>query len=128
MVTSDATSTPIGTTIPTLIPTGNICFKILTDISIRIKIESKDTKYTSLPNYLDLDCVDTGNWDSGKGHDCNSYANTWCQNGAANTGYEWTLGSNYNYPENNCCVCGKGNSKGLVMPFLYYNDKIVINI
>jgi hypothetical protein len=32
----------------------------------------------------------------------------WCKDGKVTSGSEWTLGSKYNNPEKNCCVCGKG--------------------
>ena len=59
-----------------------------------------------------LGCLDSNSWSNGKGHGCDSYATTWCQNGGAKPGNEWTLGSKFNYPELNCCVCGKGNRRG----------------
>ena len=52
-------------------------------------------------------CTDTPSWQNGYGHDCSSYEKRWCENGAAKTGQEWTLGAKYKYPESNCCVCGK---------------------
>ena len=85
------------------------------------------TKYTSLQIYFDLACVDTDCWDNGYGHDCKSYGERWCENGAAKAGSEWTLGSKYNYPENNCCVCGKASTQGNVIRFHYYNDPTLIN-
>jgi hypothetical protein len=27
--------------------------------------------------------------------------------GLAGSGFAWTLGQNFNFPENNCCICGK---------------------
>ena len=81
------------------------------------------TEDISISIYIDSDCVDTDCWENGYDHDCNSYATQWCENGAANTGSEWTLGSTYNYPENNCCVCGKGNTQGNVPRFYNYKDQ-----
>jgi hypothetical protein len=66
-------------------------------------------------------CTDTPGWQNNNGFGCDIYANNggrsrtvngqtpvgWCANGAAAPGQEWTLGANWNYPENNCCVCGK---------------------
>ena len=54
-----------------------------------------------------IGCIDTPSWVNGHGYDCNSYGKRWCQDGSAKPGKEWTLGAKYNYPENNCCVCGK---------------------
>jgi hypothetical protein len=85
-------------------------------------VNTNDIKYIYLIIYFDLDCVDTGYWVNGHGHDCKSYSKRWCENGAAKK-----LGSKYNYPENNCCVCGKGKTQGNAMQFHYYNDQTVIN-
>eukprot|EP00808_Paulinella_micropora_P021583 g19910.t1 len=53
-------------------------------------------------------CKDTLNWQNGAGYTCAGYASqNWCANGRFTTGAEWTGGSTYNFPENNCCVCGK---------------------
>ena len=64
-----------------------------------------------------LDCSDTPEWDNrgdGSGFDCKEYAEKkWCENGAARPGHEDSLGSKHNYPENNCCVCGKGKGTGI---------------
>ena len=64
-----------------------------------------------------LDCSDTPEWDNkgdGSGFDCKEYVErNWCENGAARPGHEDSLGSNHNYPENNCCVCGKGKGTGI---------------
>ena len=60
---------------------------------------------------INVGCTDTPSWNNGYGHDCNSYSTRWCKDGAANPGQEWTLGAKYKYPENNCCVCGKHDSK-----------------
>jgi len=52
-------------------------------------------------------CEDTEGFTNGANHGCESYEKLWCENGAAKAGFEWTLGEQYRYPENNCCVCGK---------------------
>jgi len=63
-------------------------------------------------------CVDTPGWVNGwngDGWDCDFYANGhaewgfegWCANGAARAGSEWSLGEEWNFPERNCCACGK---------------------
>merc|ERR1719238_852948 len=31
----------------------------------------------------------------------------WCADGKAVAGSEWTLGAKYQFPEENCCACGK---------------------
>ena len=56
-------------------------------------------------------CKDTAGFVNPYGYDCAAYANQWCDGGKARTGSEWTLGSRYRYPEENCCVCGKSLSK-----------------
>lgn len=58
-------------------------------------------------------CQDTSVWNNLHGHNCASYASQWCQNGAAITGKEWALGESFNYPEKNCCVCGKETKVGI---------------
>ena len=56
-----------------------------------------------------MPCSDTPGWLNGQDLDCNAYERQWCHEGHANTGSEWTLGAKYNYPEDNCCVCGKNS-------------------
>ena len=58
---------------------------------------------------FNVGCTDTPSWDNGYGQDCSLYGTRYCENGAAKPGHEADLGAKYNYPENNCCVCGKGN-------------------
>ncbi|CAF1261897.1 unnamed protein product [Adineta steineri] len=68
-------------------------------------------------------CRDTPDWynghpasnaNGGKGWTCADYAMHpenacifWCKDGKATIGNSWTLGAKFNYPEKNCCVCGK---------------------
>merc|ERR1719443_77136 len=52
-------------------------------------------------------CQDTRGWSNGYRHGCASYKARWCSNGGPKPGQGWTLGSKYNFPERNCCVCGK---------------------
>ena len=59
---------------------------------------------------LDANCTDTPSWKSSSGfywNDCDSYSNNWCQNRKVRPGKQYMLGKYYNYPEDNCCVCGK---------------------
>jgi hypothetical protein len=52
-------------------------------------------------------CTDTPNFWNGY-YGCAEYARRpWCAGGAFSPGQGWTGGSRYNYPENNCCICGK---------------------
>jgi len=53
-------------------------------------------------------CQDTPGWKNPSGYSCEDYALGWCADGRAAPGYEWTIGSDWNNPEQNCCVCGKG--------------------
>jgi len=87
-------------------------------------IDWKGTKCGSkrYAKWSGLKCFDTAGWANGivygtfeeknskagaSGWTCNQYAsNGWCANGAAVSGFEWTLGTEYNSPEDNCCVCG----------------------
>jgi hypothetical protein len=56
-------------------------------------------------------CVDAADWQNGHGESCKDYAHKWCENGVARPGMSWTLGSVFNHPEINCCVCGKGSNE-----------------
>ena len=68
-------------------------------------------------------CTDTPNWyngyylgNGGLGWTCADYITAgpnkagapWCADGQVTSGNEWALGSVYNYPDDNCCACGKG--------------------
>jgi len=50
---------------------------------------------------------DTVGWSNGFGYGCADYEKHWCANGVAKVGQAWALGAFYNYPEENCCTCGK---------------------
>ena len=53
-------------------------------------------------------CMDTPLWDDGAfGEDCNTYRTYWCERNAMKPEYEFMFGSKSNYPEKNCCGCGK---------------------
>ena len=58
---------------------------------------------------LSLGCVDTVGWTNGYSTTgtCAYYGSTMCENGKARPGWEAGLGEHNNYPERNCCVCGK---------------------
>lgn len=64
-------------------------------------------------------CPDTPSWDDGYGYGCSQYAGDWCKNGGPVPG-GLRIGANYNYPEKNCCVCGKGNFRNN-LPNLNYD-------
>jgi hypothetical protein len=57
-----------------------------------------------------LDCVDTENWNNIVGFTCFEYEviQLWCANGKFTPSNNWTGGPQFNYPERNCCACGKG--------------------
>ena len=89
-------------------------------------------------NYLG--CADTSGWDTLIGeepplqiYDCSSYADEFCENGSARQGSEWAMGSLYDFPEENCCVCGKETKEGtanckllnlvaIISPICHYID------
>ena len=61
-----------------------------------------DMEYAALAK----SCKDTPDWHNQKGMTCARYEqHGYCVNGKAYK--QWTLGEKYNYPEKNCCACGK---------------------
>ena len=59
---------------------------------------------------FNVGCTDTPSWTNGYGRDCKYYGEHWCENGAVKPGQDYAFEAIYNNPENNCCVCGKGDS------------------
>ena len=59
-----------------------------------------------------LECSDTPEWDDNFKSYCRSYAREgWCVGGSIippNQG-----GPKFNYPERNCCICGKGGEQNI---------------
>jgi hypothetical protein len=55
-------------------------------------------------------CSDTLDWTNGNKKDCAYYGQQFCADGGPVARKGWTLGATYNYPENNCCACGKGTT------------------
>jgi len=53
-----------------------------------------------------VQCADTASWDNTSGKGCEQYAE-YCANGSFRPGSEWTGGEAFNFPEANCCSCGK---------------------
>ena len=53
-----------------------------------------------------LACTDTPSWDDGLGDTCEHYRITFCQD---NKVHEDLAGASFNFPEKNCCGCGKTN-------------------
>ena len=55
-----------------------------------------------------LNCSDDPFWTNGQGKSCADYSKEgWCAGGRAAPGAEWTLGSQFAFPEERCCACGK---------------------
>jgi hypothetical protein len=51
-------------------------------------------------------CISTAGWTNGAGPDCGLYQHEgWCEDGQVVQ--QWTVGASFNYPEKNCCICGK---------------------
>lgn len=62
-------------------------------------------------------CEDTADWDNNFGYGCDIYTEqSWCDGSGATDGWEWALGSTYNNPESNCCLCGKGVDVEILEP------------
>ena len=68
-----------------------------------------------------LDCFDNIDWDNAgyrgafkyqglDAEDCNDYTRHHCAYGFVKPGHKNMLGLYYNYPEDNCCACGKGRA------------------
>lgn len=56
-------------------------------------------------------CTDTPDWKSTTNVSCvgvNSYeSHRWCEDGNFRENFGWTKGKKFNFPERNCCICGK---------------------
>merc|ERR1711865_681127 len=53
-------------------------------------------------------CKDTPGWDNKSFKSCAQYeSHGWCKGGDFTAGSKWTGGEQYNFPEKNCCACGK---------------------
>ena len=56
-------------------------------------------------------CVDSQSWENGQGATCGTYKiENWCVDGGVVE--DWTVGAFWNYPEQNCCICGGGRAPG----------------
>ena len=76
-------------------------------------------------HFTGTSCTDTAGFDNGGGFDCATYVSQgWCADGAAVAGQEWTLGASFNYPENNCCACGKTGDDAAVTAGMI-NDQLM---
>ena len=54
--------------------------------------------------------MDTPLWNDHQGFNCELYR-VFCENEGIKPGNERLFGNGSNYPEINCCGCGKGNGK-----------------
>eukprot|EP00965_Chrysotila_dentata_P132517 4382182-Pleurochrysis_carterae.AAC.3 len=52
-------------------------------------------------------CTDTASWNDGRGRGCSVFAMSYCRAGGFRIGADWASGAAYNFPERNCCECGK---------------------
>lgn len=80
---------------------------------------------TATRSPTELKCTDTPGWRNGHGfgNSCDLYAKTYCENGKAKSTTRWALGRNNNWPEHNCCVCGKGpDSPNVLIPGALQNS------
>ena len=55
------------------------------------------------------ECEDTEGWVNRFGAGCSTYfSDGHCDGMGVVAGHEWTTGVEYDYPEQHCCICGKG--------------------
>ncbi|CAF0981680.1 unnamed protein product [Adineta ricciae] len=82
--------------------------------------------------YIPPNCIDTSNWTnkySGspttRGWSCFEYEVIFkfCADGSFTSGNQWTLGERFNFPELNCCACGKASQS----PYQLLNTTIQSN-
>ena len=52
-------------------------------------------------------CVDTDSWNNGDDKTCTNYNADYCSGGEFSVASTHMAGSNFNFPEDNCCSCGK---------------------
>eukprot|EP00966_Prymnesium_polylepis_P060884 1412212-Prymnesium_polylepis.3 len=55
----------------------------------------------------DEECEDTAGWHNKVEKTCADYAENYCANRAFKAGNAWLGGEAFNWPERNCCECGK---------------------
>lgn len=60
-------------------------------------------------------CEDTAGWKDKRGKTCRDYQ-TWCADGTFRAGAEWAAGKAFNFPEEHCCVCGRGMKAAQTAP------------
>ena len=83
------------------------------DIS-HLNIESSATlgivNSTFDPSWI-VGCKDTVEWENPHNVTCQGYSDRgWCTNGGVSTPAWENMGSAFNFPQENCCVCGKQSS------------------
>mmetsp|Transcript_19774 Transcript_19774/g.60000 ORF Transcript_19774/g.60000 Transcript_19774/m.60000 type:complete len:493 (+) Transcript_19774:103-1581(+) len=59
-----------------------------------------------------MQCADSAGWDNHSGKGCAAYEAEYCANGRFRAGSEWSGGEGFNFPERNCCACGKQLPEG----------------
>ena len=68
---------------------------------------------SSDPNF----CFDTPSWLDKDGADCKNYEKSGiCQNGGYYYAAQYFAGKIYNFPELNCCQCGKKHYRNYMSP------------
>ena len=66
-------------------------------------------------------CLDTPNWRNSFGATCDEYTKEHCSGGRFVSGHEWTAGSVFGTPEENCCACQPGAAKPrAVVPVVHH--------
>ena len=72
-------------------------------------------------------CMDSPGWRNGKGIGCAKYASLgYCSNGRVAGIFKWALGAQHNFPERNCCACGKERELNTTA-FLWNHEKLHSN-
>ena len=62
--------------------------------------------------FLENNCTDTAAWSDGWGETCEYYLTKGvCENGEVKDGQVLKNSAMFNFPEKNCCVCGKIRGK-----------------
>ena len=59
--------------------------------------------------HIHIACTDTASWTDGvgpTGNTCEDYRTTFCRDNSVNPAL---AGAPFNFPEKNCCGCGKGS-------------------
>ena len=79
----------------------------LSRLDSMVDLEEKVAGQASMNENTEGTCRDTPGWENSNGYGCAYYQAHWCANGTAKPGMQGTLGPAWNFPEANCCACGK---------------------